>query len=125
MLVSPLVHLQGDHWAFRKPVEVTIPIDKSRLPKSATAAQLQCVLALGGSYLSAGASLDPQLLAGKSHRQIAAALSDPASPIALAVDGSANVITAALCKVTGQQPAEVCSATGVTAAAKTLAQGNK
>jgi hypothetical protein len=82
-------------------------------------------LDLGGSYLSAGASLDPQLLAGKSHRQIAAALSDPASPIALAVDGSANVITAALCKVTGQQPAEVCSATGVTAAAKTLAQGNK
>ena len=64
-------------------------------------------------------------LAGKSHRQIAAALSDPASPIALAVDGSANVITAALCKVTGQQPTPVCSAPGVTAAAKTLAQGNK
>ena len=61
-------------------------------------------LDLGGSYLSAGASLDPQLLAGKSHRQIVASLSDPASPIAQAVDGSANVITAALCEVTGQQP---------------------
>jgi len=82
-------------------------------------------LDLGGSYLSAGASLDPQLLAGKSNRQIAAALSDPASPIAQAVDGSANVITAALCEVTGQQPTRVCSAPGVTAAAKTLARGNK
>jgi hypothetical protein len=82
-------------------------------------------LDLGGSYLSAGASLDPQLLAGKSHRQIAAALSDPASPIAQGVNGSANVITAALCKVTGQQPTQVCSAPGVTAAAKTLAHGNE
>ena len=82
-------------------------------------------LDLGGSYVSAGASLDPQLLAGKTHRQIAAALSDPASPLAQAVDGSANVITAAMCEVTGQQPTQVCSAPGVTAAAKTLAQGNE
>jgi hypothetical protein len=82
-------------------------------------------LDVGGSYLSAGASFDPQLLAGKSHRQIAAALSDPASPIATAVDGSANVLTAALCELTDQQPTEVCSAPGVSAAAKALAQGNK
>jgi hypothetical protein len=81
-------------------------------------------LDLGGSYVSAGASLDPQLLEGKSHRQIADALSDPTSPIAKAVDGSANVITAALCELTGQQPAAVCSAKGVTEAAKALAQGN-
>jgi hypothetical protein len=81
-------------------------------------------LDLGGSYLSAGASLDPQLLAGKSHREIAAALSDPASPIGQAVDGSANVITAAICRQTGQQPSDVCSAPGVTAAAKALTQGN-
>jgi hypothetical protein len=79
---------------------------------------------LGGSYVSAGASLDPQLLAGKSHRQIAEALSDPTSPIAQAVDGSANVLTAALCELTGQQPTQVCSAPGVTVAAKALAQGN-
>ena len=82
-------------------------------------------LDLGGSYVSSGASFDPQLLAGMSHRQVAAALADPTSPVAKAVDGSANVLTAALCEVTGQQPAAVCTAPGVAAAAKTLAKGNK
>ena len=81
-------------------------------------------LDLGGSFVSSGASFDPQLLAGMSHRQIATALSDPTSPVAKAVDGSANVLTAALCEVTGQQPSAVCTAPGVAAAAKTLAQGN-
>jgi hypothetical protein len=81
-------------------------------------------LDLSGSFVSSGASFDPQLLAGMSHRQIAAALSDPTSPVAKAVDGSANVLTAALCEVTGQQPTAVCTAPGVTAAVKTLAQGN-
>jgi hypothetical protein len=81
-------------------------------------------LDLGGSYVSSGSSIDPQLLAGKSHSQIATALSDPTSPIAKAVDGSANVLTAALCELTGQQPTAVCTASGVTTAAKKLAQGN-
>jgi hypothetical protein len=80
-------------------------------------------LDLGGSYVSSGASFDPQLLAGMSHRQVAAALADPTSPVAKAVDGSANVLTAALCEVTGQQPAAVCAAPGVAAAATTLAKG--
>jgi hypothetical protein len=80
-------------------------------------------LDLGGSFVSSGASYDPQLLAGKSHRQIAAALSDPTSPVAKAVDGSANVLTAALCEVTGQQPTAVCTAPGVVSATKKLAQG--
>jgi hypothetical protein len=80
-------------------------------------------LDLGGSFVSSGASYDPKLLAGMSHRQIAAAMSDPTSPVARAVDGSANVLTAALCEVTGQQPSATCTAPGVVAAAKTLAQG--
>jgi len=80
-------------------------------------------LDLGGSYVSSGASFDPQLLAGMSHRQVAAALANPTSPVAKAVDGTANVLTAALCEVTGQQPAAVCTAPGVAAAVKTLAKG--
>jgi hypothetical protein len=81
-------------------------------------------LDLGGSFVSSGASFDPQLLAGMSHHQIAVALSDPTSPVAKAVDGSANVLTAALCEVTGQQPTATCTAPGVVAAAKTLAHGS-
>jgi Domain of unknown function (DUF929) len=76
---------------------------------------------IGGKYAISGASYDPAVLQGKSREQIAAALSDPNSPIAKAVDGTANVLTAALCQLTGNQPGAVCTSAGVTAAAKALA----
>ncbi len=73
-----------------------------------------------GSYVISGASYDPSVLAGKSHAQISGALSDPSSPIAKGVDGTANVITAALCRLTKNNPAPVCTAQGVLAATATL-----
>jgi Domain of unknown function (DUF929) len=60
-------------------------------------------------YLISGASYSPQVLQGKTWSQVAAALSDPASPITQAAGGSANMITAALCKLTGNQPATACT----------------
>ena len=75
---------------------------------------------IGGKYVITGSSYDPQLLAGKTHAQIAAALSDPSSNIAKAVDGTANIITAAICASTDNKPANVCTSAGVQAAAKTL-----
>jgi hypothetical protein len=75
---------------------------------------------IGGRYLIAGASYSPDLLKGKTHQQIASALADPTSEIAQAVDGTANVITAAICASTKNAPADVCSAAGVQAAAKNL-----
>jgi hypothetical protein len=78
-------------------------------------------LDIGGTLVSSGASYDPGLLAGKTRAQIAAALADPTDPIAKAVDGSANVLTAAICEATGGQPATVCTAPGVTSAAAALA----
>jgi thiol-disulfide isomerase/thioredoxin len=65
----------------------------------------------GGKYLSVGATYDPTVLNGKSWDQIASALSDPNSAIAKAIGGSANHITAAICKMTGNQPASACTAT--------------
>lgn len=73
---------------------------------------------IGGSYVISGASYAPQVLAGKTHAQIASALSDPTSPIAKGVDGTANVITAALCQLTKNKPAAVCTSQGVLAAAR-------
>ena len=73
---------------------------------------------IGGKYVVGGASYSPQLLANRTADQIAAALSQPTSPIAQAIDGTANAITAAICRVTGAQPAAVCTSAGVTAAAK-------
>jgi thiol-disulfide isomerase/thioredoxin len=63
----------------------------------------------GNKYMIAGASYDPQVLAGKTWTQIAAALKDPSSPIAQAIDGTANYITAAICQLTGNQPASACT----------------
>lgn len=65
--------------------------------------------------VGAGASFSPDLLAGRTAEQVAAALSDPGSDIARAVDGNANAITAQLCKLTGGKPATVCTSTAVTA----------
>jgi hypothetical protein len=70
---------------------------------------------IGGQYIISGATFSPQLLAGLSVTQIAAALSDPTSAVAKAIDGSANVITAAICATTGQQPTAVCTSPGVVA----------
>jgi thiol-disulfide isomerase/thioredoxin len=62
-----------------------------------------------------GASYSPQLLAGKEGADIAAALANPHSDIAIAVDGTANAFTALLCQLTGGQPATVCTTRAATA----------
>jgi thiol-disulfide isomerase/thioredoxin len=63
----------------------------------------------GGRYIVSGASYSPLLLQGKTWTQVAAALSNPADPVAKAIDGTANRITAAICKLTGNQPASACT----------------
>jgi hypothetical protein len=79
-------------------------------------------LDIGNRYLFIGASYTPQVLQGLSMQTIAADLNDPTSQVALAVDGTANEMTAALCSITGNQPASVCSSPTVAAAATTLAK---
>jgi hypothetical protein len=63
----------------------------------------------GNKYMISGASYNAQVLAGKTWAQISAALHDPSSQIAQAVNGTANYITAAICKLTGNQPATACT----------------
>ncbi|MGO8893665.1 MAG: DUF929 family protein [Streptosporangiaceae bacterium] len=65
----------------------------------------------GNKYLISGASYSPQVLAGLSWPTIASDLSNPNSAVAKAVDGTANYITAAICQLTGNQPASACTAT--------------
>ena len=71
---------------------------------------------IGNKYLISGASYSPAILQGKSWSQIAAALHDPSSPIAKGAVGTANMISAAICKTTGNQPSNVCTSKAVTAA---------
>ncbi|MFC9693024.1 DUF929 family protein [Kribbella sp. NPDC056951] len=75
---------------------------------------------LGGKFVGSGATYSPEILAGKTQAEIAEALKDPSNPIAKAVDGSANVYTAALCQLTNNQPANVCTTDPVKAAATKL-----
>jgi hypothetical protein len=65
----------------------------------------------GGKFVSVGASYDPGVLSGLSWSRIATDLHNPASPVAKGVLGAANLMTAALCQLTGGQPATACTPT--------------
>jgi len=74
----------------------------------------------GNRYVVIGSSFAPDVLQGKTWQEIASASSDPSSPVAKQVLAAANVLTAAICDVTGGQPTNVCTAPGVTSAAASL-----
>ena len=63
----------------------------------------------GNKFLTVGASYDPGVLTGLSWNQIAADLHSPGSPVAAGVLGAANYMTAAICKLTNDQPASACT----------------
>jgi hypothetical protein len=66
-------------------------------------------LLIGNKYVSIGANYSPEVLKGKNQDEIAAAMSDPSSPIAKGIVGTANYITAGVCELTGNKPADVCT----------------
>jgi hypothetical protein len=101
------------------PLDTLSPADQAIFNRLAPAGALP-FLDIGGSYLISGASFDPGILQGKTQARIAADLSDRTSAIARAVDGTANMITAAICRTTANKPASACLSTGVTAAATAL-----
>ena len=80
-------------------------------------------LDIGGSYVVSGASYDVGVLQGKTASQIATSLGSADSNVAQSVIGTANVLTASICTLTGQKPSNVCQAPGVAAAAAKLAAG--
>jgi hypothetical protein len=77
-------------------------------------------LDIANKYVVVGASYSPQVLAGLSQTQIAQQLANANSAVAQAIDGAANVITAAITQVTGQQPTSVASSPAIAAIAKSL-----
>ncbi|HEX5189949.1 MAG TPA: DUF929 family protein [Streptosporangiaceae bacterium] len=52
----------------------------------------------------------PTVLHGLTWSQIASKLKNPNDPVAQAVDGGANYVTASICKMTGDKPGSACSA---------------
>jgi Domain of unknown function (DUF929) len=66
-------------------------------------------LDFGNKYVSIGVSYPNTAIQGLTWSQIAADLHNPNSTAAKAVDGTANYFTAAICKMTGNQPASACT----------------
>jgi thiol-disulfide isomerase/thioredoxin len=75
---------------------------------------------IGNKYVIKAPSYDPQTLAGLTWAQVAADLHNPSSAPAQGADGTANLITAAICKVTGGKPGNVCNSAGVVKASGSL-----
>jgi Domain of unknown function (DUF929) len=86
-------------------------------------------LDIANKYVSVGAGYTPQVLQGLSMAQIAAQLNDKSSAVAVAIDGEANRLVAAITAATGVQPdaagtsAAVSSTTG-SAPTSTTAAGS-
>jgi len=77
-------------------------------------------LDIGNQYLLPQAQYVPSALSGLTWAQVASAMHDPNSAVGKDINGAANMITAAICKLTHGQPAAVCDSAGVTAAAGSI-----
>ena len=75
---------------------------------------------INNAALWSGASYDPQLLAGLSWTDISGGLSDPTNPVTQVILTTGNYMSAAICQATKGQPGDVCTSSGVQAAAKAL-----
>jgi hypothetical protein len=75
---------------------------------------------IGNRYLVTGTQYLPSALKGLTWAQVASAMREPSSPVARDIDGAANMITAAICKLTRGQPASVAASAGVRAASASL-----
>jgi hypothetical protein len=77
-------------------------------------------LDIAGRYVEAGQTVDPAVLHGLTADEIASRMRNASDPVAKQIIGSANLLTAAICSATSDQPTAVCSAAGVVAAKKAL-----
>jgi hypothetical protein len=80
---------------------------------------------IANQYVDDGAQYEPSVLGttenvdashyGLTWQEIASDLSNPSSSVGQAILGTANDLTAGICKVTGGQPGSVCNSAGVKA----------
>jgi thiol-disulfide isomerase/thioredoxin len=118
------------------PVEVYGPVNNGVILQKASAAENALLskydpptagegsplpfLDIGNQYLDLGAQYLPSSLAKLTWAQVAADIRNPNSSVARGVDGTANSITAAICKITKNAPAAVCNSAGAKAGAGSL-----
>ena len=81
-------------------------------PYTTTAGQFPFI-DIGGIFSLYSTSYNPADLAGLSWNQIAAKLSNPNDKVTKDIVGNANILTAATCIATGDQPSSVCSSSTI------------
>jgi thiol-disulfide isomerase/thioredoxin len=74
----------------------------------------------GNKLIEDGAFIDPTILAGYNHVEIAQSLSNPTAAPANTILVAANFYTAAICNLTGGKPGSICTMAAVKQAAATL-----
>ncbi len=77
-------------------------------------------MSIANQYLQLGPSYDPATLAGLSQQDIANDLSNSSSTVTKNILGGANYLTAAICAVTNNQPASVCTTGAIPSIEKSL-----
>lgn len=77
-------------------------------------------ISVANQYVSTGAYYSPQLFLNSTNQDIANAIKDPSTDISKNVLGAANILTAAICSSTNNQPANVCTADPIPTIQKSL-----
>jgi hypothetical protein len=73
-------------------------------------------MSFDNQFIVSGASFSPDMFISLNRTEIAAGLSDASNPITEAIIASANYQSAAICSLTHNEPANVCTSSGVMAA---------
>lgn len=102
-----------------EPLQTMSDADSTLVSKYNDRGSIPFVL-IGGKSTTQGATWDGRSLPGMTNTEIAEQMADPNSAISKGAVGAANVYSAQICTLTGQQPANVCNSAGVKAAAAKL-----
>lgn len=115
---SDLVELSAVETADRegRPIAAMTAVQSASMSRSDPRGSIP-FLSIADRSVAVGSGYRPDVLTGRTWSEIAGQLHDPSSPIARAVLGNANWITAAICRQTGGRPAAVCDSAAVRAVA--------
>jgi thiol-disulfide isomerase/thioredoxin len=92
----------------RAPLQAISPSEKSLQNQYDSGGSIPFI-DLANKYVDVGSQYSPSTIAGLTWTQIASQLNNPNSAVAKAIDGSANQLITAICKIDGGSPGSVCS----------------
>jgi hypothetical protein len=98
----------------------TMTSAQSRLFNKYNTSQSFPFLDFGNQYIGIGASYQNTVLTDQDWQSIANLLNNPNSPVTQSIVGTANYMTAAICQITGNKPANVCTAAPIPAIEKII-----